>query len=86
MCKGCGKVPIDLNQGNVDLCTISAHKFHGLKGTGILYIREGVNLSRLLSGGNQEGKRRSGTENVAGAVEYGKSTSINHEKTMKDKK
>jgi len=56
----------------VDLCSLSAHKFHGLKGTGILFIREGARLAPLFSGGNQERKMRSGTENVAGAVALAK--------------
>ena len=78
--QGMGKVPIQLNQWHVDLCTISAHKIHGLKGTGILYIREGVQLEPLFSGGNQEGKRRSGTENVAGAVSMAKALRLIMEK------
>lgn len=78
--QGMGKVPFHLNQYHVDLCTISAHKIHGLKGTGILYIRDGVQLAPLLTGGNQEGKRRSGTENVAGAVSMAKALRIIMEK------
>ena len=67
-----GKVPLHLHEWGVDLCSFSAHKFHGLKGTGLLFIREGVQLDPLLAGGNQEWKRRSGTENVAGAVSTAK--------------
>ncbi|WP_045523657.1 cysteine desulfurase family protein [Neobacillus niacini] len=67
-----GKVPVNLIENGVDLCSFSAHKFHGLKGTGALFIREGVRLDPLLSGGNQEWKVRSGTENVAGAVAMAK--------------
>ncbi|MFE4520799.1 cysteine desulfurase family protein [Cytobacillus firmus] len=70
--QGIGKVPLDLYQARVDLCTISAHKFHGLKGNGALFIRDGLRLSPLLSGGNQEWKMRSGTENVAGIVAMAK--------------
>ncbi|KON86735.1 cysteine desulfurase [Sporosarcina globispora] len=70
--QGIGKVPLDLYKANVDLCTISAHKFHGLKGNGVLFIRDGLLLSPLLSGGNQEWKMRSGTENVAGIVAMAK--------------
>lgn len=70
--QGIGKVPLDLYQSSVDLCTISAHKFHGLKGNGVLFIRDGLRLSPLLSGGNQEWKMRSGTENVAGIVAMAK--------------
>lgn len=67
-----GKIPLSLHENRVDLCSISGHKFHGLKGTGALYIREGVRLAPLFSGGNQERKIRSGTENVAGAVAMAK--------------
>lgn len=70
--QGIGKVPLNLYQAKVDLCTISGHKFHGLKGTGALFVREGIVLSPLLSGGNQELKLRSGTENVAGMVAMAK--------------
>jgi cysteine desulfurase len=70
--QGIGKVPVDLYEANVDLCTISAHKFHGLKGNGALFIRDGIRLSPLFSGGNQEWKQRSGTENVAGTVAMAK--------------
>ncbi|MFD2618033.1 cysteine desulfurase family protein [Terrilactibacillus laevilacticus] len=64
--QGVGKVPLDLSQGKIDLCTISGHKFHGPKGTGLLYIRHGVNLSPLFAGGSQEQGRRAGTENLPG--------------------
>jgi cysteine desulfurase len=67
-----GKIPLSLYENRVDFCSISAHKFHGLKGTGALFIREGARLAPLFSGGNQERKLRSGTENVAGAVAMAK--------------
>ncbi|WP_144477293.1 cysteine desulfurase family protein [Cytobacillus oceanisediminis] len=70
--QGIGKVPLDLYNSGVHLATISGHKFHGLKGTGALFMKEGVRLSPLLSGGNQEWKQRSGTENVAGMVAMAK--------------
>jgi cysteine desulfurase len=63
-----GKVPFSFYEDRVDFCTISAHKFHGLKGTGALFIRDGARIRPLFSGGNQERTVRSGTENVAGAV------------------
>lgn len=78
-----GKVPLYLIENGIDLCSFSAHKFHGLKGTGALFIREGVRLDALLSGGNQEWKVRSGTENVAGAVAMAKAlrmTLVNSER------
>ncbi|WP_010630449.1 cysteine desulfurase family protein [Sporolactobacillus vineae] len=64
--QGFSKVPLELKDSGIDLCTISGHKFHGPKGTGILYVRKGTSLSPLLSGGGQEGGLRSGTENLPG--------------------
>jgi cysteine desulfurase len=70
--QGVGKVPLDLHKAGIDLCTISGHKFHGVKGTGALFVKDGIRLSPLFSGGNQEWKQRSGTENVAGMVAMAK--------------
>ncbi|UCZ52292.1 cysteine desulfurase [Bacillus shivajii] len=66
--QGVGKVPLNFSHSLIDLCTLSAHKFHGMKGTGLLYIRDGVTVSPLLSGGSQERGFRAGTENVPGVV------------------
>ena len=62
------KVPFTVDELSVDLLSLSAHKVHGPKGVGALYIREGVLLKPLIYGGHQEGSRRAGTENVAGIV------------------
>ncbi|WML30441.1 cysteine desulfurase family protein [Neobacillus sp. OS1-32] len=70
--QGIGKVPLTLHEDRIDLCSISGHKFHGLKGTGVLYVRDGVRITPLFSGGSQERALRSGTENVAGAVALAK--------------
>ena len=70
--QGIGKKEISLKKANIDVYTISAHKFHGLKGNGVLYVREGRKFEPLLLGGGQEGNFRSGTENVAGAVSTAK--------------
>ncbi|MHC0037349.1 cysteine desulfurase family protein [Pseudoneobacillus sp. C159] len=70
--QGVTKVPLDFHRCGIDLCSMSAHKFHGLKGNGLLYVREGVRISPLLTGGNQEWQLRSGTENVAGIVAMAK--------------
>ncbi|PLR79166.1 cysteine desulfurase NifS [Bacillus sp. V3-13] len=78
--QGIGKVPLDIYECGIDLCTISGHKFHGLKGTGALFIKEGLTLSPLFSGGNQESKIRSGTENVAGIVAMAKALRMTFEK------
>lgn len=59
-----GKMPINLNELGVDLFTASAHKIHGPKGVGILYIKKGVTIKPLLTGGGQEKNMRSGTESV----------------------
>lgn len=63
-----GTLPIDLKNLKIDLLSLSAHKFYGPKGTGILYIRKGTDFANLIDGGAQERSRRAGTENVAGAV------------------
>jgi cysteine desulfurase len=67
-----GKLPIDVQSFNVDYLTMSAHKFHGPKGVGALYIKKGRELTPLLHGGSQMGGHRSGTLNVAGIVGMGK--------------
>jgi cysteine desulfurase len=82
--QGITKVPLNFHDCGIDLCSISAHKFHGLKGNGILFIREGVKLSPLLSGGNQEWQIRSGTENVAGIVAMAKALRLSQEKSFKE--
>ncbi|MFC7393637.1 cysteine desulfurase family protein [Scopulibacillus cellulosilyticus] len=64
--QGIGKVPLNLSDSGIDMCSISGHKFHSPKGTGLLYVRRGVNLSPLFSGGSQELNRRAGTENLPG--------------------
>ncbi|MFZ9941321.1 MAG: cysteine desulfurase family protein [Luteolibacter sp.] len=66
-----GKMPIDVRTMDVDMLSISAHKFHGPKGVGALYVRGGLAFEPLLRGGGQEGGRRSGTENTAGIVGMG---------------
>lgn len=66
--QGIGKVPLDLYDSRIDLCSVSGHKFHSVKGTGLLYVRDGVRLDPILSGGQQELRYRSGTENLPGIV------------------
>ena len=71
-----GKIPIDVQYLNVDLLTLSGHKFHGPKGIGVLYIKKGVELEALIHGGKQENKLRAGTENVAGIAGLGKAAEL----------
>ena len=66
-----GKIPLNVRDLGVDLLSMSAHKFHGPKGIGALYLREGLRFTPLLHGGGQEAGRRSGTENTAGIVGMG---------------
>src|SRR5579883_226860 len=63
-----GALPLDVGALNADLLSLSAHKFYGPKGTGILYIRQGMRVLPQMQGGSQERGRRAGTENVAGIV------------------
>lgn len=71
-----GKVPLDVSRDNIDLLAISAHKFHGPKGVGALYIRKGTSIRPLVYGGGQERGLRSSTENVPGIVGLGKAIEI----------
>jgi len=71
-----GKIPLDVKQLNVDLLSLSAHKLHGPKGIGALYVRKGVKLSPIVFGGGQERGLRSATENVAGIVGFGMAAEI----------
>ena len=71
-----GKIPLDVRALGVDLLSLSAHKFHGPKGVGALFVREGLRFKPLLEGGGQEAGRRSGTENTAGIVGMGAAASL----------
>lgn len=71
-----GKVPVDLSQGHIDLLSVSAHKIHGPKGIGALYIRRGCRFRPFILGGHQERGRRGGTENAPGIVAMGKAAEL----------
>ena len=61
-----GHVPVDVQADNIDLLTLTAHKFHGPKGTGAIYIKKGIHPANIIFGGPQEHRLRPGTENTAG--------------------
>ncbi len=63
-----GHIPIDVQDMNIDLLSLSAHKFHGPKGTGALYCRNGIHLHNLIEGGAQERSKRAGTENLPAII------------------
>jgi cysteine desulfurase len=74
-----GKIPVDVRQLKVDLYSMSAHKIHGPKGVGALFVRKGTPLKPLMTGGGHERNRRSGTENVAGIVGFGEAARLARE-------
>lgn len=71
-----GHIPIDVKDQHIQLLSLSAHKFHGPKGVGALYVQKGLRFPNLIEGGAQEKNRRAGTENVAGIVGLGKAIEI----------
>jgi cysteine desulfurase len=78
-----GKLPLNVDELGVDLLTISGHKIHGPKGVGALYVRSGIELGKILFGGEQEHEKRPGTENVPGIIGLGKAVEI-AEQELKD--
>lgn len=81
-----GHIPIDVNELHVDMLSASAHKFHGPKGIGFLYIRNGVKVDPLIHGGNQEFGMRAGTENISGIVGMVKALEISCQNMQQDRK
>ncbi|MBQ7288821.1 MAG: cysteine desulfurase NifS [Clostridia bacterium] len=71
-----GNVPIDVKAMQIDMLSMSAHKFHGPKGVGALYIRKGIRIPNLIDGGAQESGRRAGTENTPGIVGMGEAITL----------
>jgi len=77
-----GKIPVDVGTLGVDMLTLSGHKFGGPKGVGVIWIRRGLALSPMLTGGRQERGRRPGTENVPGLVGLGVAASLAREQHL----
>jgi len=72
----CGQIPIDVQDENIDLMTISSNDMYGPRGVGALYIKKGTTIAPIILGGGQEGGLRSGTENIAGIVGFAKAAEI----------
>jgi len=85
-CQSFTKTKIDVEKMNLDLVTLNAHKIHGPKGVGALYIKEGIKIIPLLHGGGHEKGLRSGTENTPGIVGFGKSIKIANKKDVENMK
>ena len=81
-CQSFTKVPIDVRKQNLDLVTLNAHKIHGPKGVGALYIRKGIEITPLFHGGGHERGLRSGTENVSGIVGFAKAAETANKKDI----
>jgi cysteine desulfurase len=80
-----GHFPFDLRNTPIHFITGSAHKFHGPKGTGLLYINENVQIKPLIHGGSQERNMRAGTENIYGIVGFAKALELAHTHLEKDR-
>ena len=76
------KVPIDVKKQNITLASFSAHKIHGPKGIGALYIKKGTKIKKLNEGGSQENNLRAGTENISGVVGFAKAVEIAKEEEI----
>ena len=74
-----GQIPVSVDEFGVDMLSLSAHKLYGPKGVGALYIRRGTRMHAIMHGGEQERRRRAGTENVAGIVGFGKACELARE-------
>ena len=75
-CQSFTKVPMDVKKQNLSLVTLNSHKIHGPKGVGVLYVKEGINITPLFHGGGHERKMRSGTEDVSGIVGFAKAVEV----------
>jgi len=82
-CQSFTKVPLNVKKQNIDLVTLNAHKIHGPKGVGALYIKDGVKITPLAHGGGHERHMRSGTEDVSGVVGFAKAVEVAKAKNVK---
>ncbi len=82
-CQSFTKVDLNVKKQNLSLVTLNAHKIHGPKGIGALYVKEGTQITPLLHGGGHEKGLRSGTENVPGIIGFAKAVEISNEKNVK---
>ena len=80
-----GHIPINVDELNVDLLSVSAHKLYGPKGVGALYIRKGTRILSFMQGGDQESNRRASTHNLSGIVGFGKAVELAKENMEKEK-
>ncbi len=81
-----GHVPVDVQAMNIDMLSLSGHKFHAPKGIGAMYLKKGINLPNFMDGGGQERKRRAGTESVPFIVGLGKAIELATEKLPEESK
>lgn len=81
-----GNIKIDVQDMNIDALSLSAHKFYGPKGIGMLYLRDEIKFRKYLNGGHQERNKRAGTENVAGIVGLSKAMSLSYENLEENNK
>jgi cysteine desulfurase len=81
-CQSYTKIPIDVKEMNLDLLTINAHKIHGPKGVGALFVKKGTNIGEWQSGGGHEFNLRAGTENIAGIIGFAKAVQISGKKNI----
>jgi cysteine desulfurase len=77
-----GKIPVDIQELEIDLLSLSGHKFHGPKGVGALYVKDGVRIDPMVSGGHQENGLRAGTYNVPAIMGMGEAARITKEKML----
>jgi cysteine desulfurase len=81
-----GHIPVNVDDLNVDLFSMSAHKLYGPKGIGALFVRKGTKIAPLIQGGEQEGRRRASTENVPAIVGFGKAVEVTRERMHEEAK